>query len=309
MKFPDQFGNVTIRYIERPQLISEYFRDANCVDVHNQLRQYALKMEKKWVTNKPYFRLHTFLVALNVVNTYRLANFHSILSSNRAIGFRKIYGHEQELVHNNEAEPMLMNEEIENNAYTMQLFAGVLCHQLIKYVDNDIASAALRTSSYLPRLCSHDRAGSLSGLKRRRGSSVEYSSTEDGDDLSIGGQSTSTTKTSNSTTTTDTMVRVVEEVHDCNGRVHQAVRICSTIDNKGKPVRDVRKRCAMRGRSSCCVSAKTRVQCLQCGLPLCFPLRVTTKNSSKKTQDYCFYTHVHSIKKTRGGGPSKFVSL
>ena len=190
----------------------------------------------------------------------------------------------------------------------MRAFAGVLSHQLIKYVENNIASAALRTSSALPRLRPRNGSGILSGLKRARGSSVEYSSTDDCGS-SIGRRSNSTTKTSNSNNTNDTIVRVLDEVHDCNGNVHQAVRLCPQIDKRGKAVRDIRRRCAFRCKSRSCVSVKTRVQCLQCGMPLCFPLRTTTTNSTSKTEHYCFYTHVNSITKSRSCGLSKFVSL
>jgi hypothetical protein len=42
MKFADQHGNVCICEVSRPEVISEFFDDCNCVDVHNQLRQYAI---------------------------------------------------------------------------------------------------------------------------------------------------------------------------------------------------------------------------------------------------------------------------
>ena len=51
MKFPDQFGNIHIRETScPPAVISVYFQDSNCVDIYNQLRQYTLGLEKKWVT-------------------------------------------------------------------------------------------------------------------------------------------------------------------------------------------------------------------------------------------------------------------
>jgi hypothetical protein len=37
MKFADQHGNVCIREVSQPEVISEFFDDCNCVDVHNQL--------------------------------------------------------------------------------------------------------------------------------------------------------------------------------------------------------------------------------------------------------------------------------
>ena len=64
MKFPDSNGNVNIRQVPRPAIVSEYFKHSNCVDVHNQLRQSAVKLEKKWVTKDPFFRLHTTIVGM-----------------------------------------------------------------------------------------------------------------------------------------------------------------------------------------------------------------------------------------------------
>ena len=85
MRFADLHGNVSYRSVPRPAVISDFFAESNCVDAHNQLRQHALHLEKKWVTTQPYFRLHTTLVGINVVDTYRLSQFHSILSSNQAV--------------------------------------------------------------------------------------------------------------------------------------------------------------------------------------------------------------------------------
>ncbi len=55
MKFPDAFGNVHVRSVPRPEVISDFFDDSNCVDIHNQLRQFAIKLEKKWITSDAYF--------------------------------------------------------------------------------------------------------------------------------------------------------------------------------------------------------------------------------------------------------------
>jgi hypothetical protein len=68
MKFSDNNGNMHVRNVPRPQVISDYFKDSNCVDIHNQLRQYAVKLEKKWVTCDPYFRLFTTVVGENKKN-------------------------------------------------------------------------------------------------------------------------------------------------------------------------------------------------------------------------------------------------
>ena len=45
-KFPDKYGNVCMRHVARPQIISNYFRFSNQVDLHNQARQFDLALEK-----------------------------------------------------------------------------------------------------------------------------------------------------------------------------------------------------------------------------------------------------------------------
>ena len=70
-RFPDKFGNVCVRHIARPEIISTYFQVSNKVDLHNQARQYELKLEKKWVTTDPYFRLYSTLVGINVIDAWK----------------------------------------------------------------------------------------------------------------------------------------------------------------------------------------------------------------------------------------------
>ena len=45
-RFPDKYGNVCIRLVRRPEIISNYFKYSNCVDLHNQARQFDLGLEK-----------------------------------------------------------------------------------------------------------------------------------------------------------------------------------------------------------------------------------------------------------------------
>ena len=47
MKFSDTHGNVHVRLVDRPAVISEFFGNSNVVDKHNQARQYELALEKK----------------------------------------------------------------------------------------------------------------------------------------------------------------------------------------------------------------------------------------------------------------------
>ena len=55
MKLTDDHSNVHVCKVPRPELVSFFFEHVNAVDVHNHLRQFCLKLEKKWVTQNPYF--------------------------------------------------------------------------------------------------------------------------------------------------------------------------------------------------------------------------------------------------------------
>jgi hypothetical protein len=46
MKYTDNYGNLCKRYVDRPQIISNFFATSNVIDTHNQLRQDSLKLEK-----------------------------------------------------------------------------------------------------------------------------------------------------------------------------------------------------------------------------------------------------------------------
>ena len=71
-RFPDKFGNVCVRNVARPSIISNYFNFSNCVDLHNQARQFDLALEKKWVTQDGYFRLYTTLLGMNVTDAWKI---------------------------------------------------------------------------------------------------------------------------------------------------------------------------------------------------------------------------------------------
>jgi len=50
MKFIDDYGNIHVRFVSWPALISHSFNSSNYVDKHNQARQYEIGFEKKWET-------------------------------------------------------------------------------------------------------------------------------------------------------------------------------------------------------------------------------------------------------------------
>ena len=62
MLFDLDDGVCTTRRVQRPAVISSYYKGANVIDVHNQLRQGTLGYEKFWLTRTPWFRIVTTIV-------------------------------------------------------------------------------------------------------------------------------------------------------------------------------------------------------------------------------------------------------
>ena len=53
IKFTDTWGNVYIRLVDHPEVISQFFEEANVVDIANHVRQSELELEKKLVHPRP----------------------------------------------------------------------------------------------------------------------------------------------------------------------------------------------------------------------------------------------------------------
>jgi hypothetical protein len=108
MKYTDDWGNIHIREVDRPDVISKFFESSNMVDKHNHLRQSELALEKHWQTQNAFFWLHTTIIGMNVVDCYKLADHHK-----------------------------LINQRIPDHEYKMTIlqFAGYLSHQLINNAD------------------------------------------------------------------------------------------------------------------------------------------------------------------------------
>ena len=66
----------------RPQVVSNYFKYCNVVDLHNQARQFDLALEKKWVTQNGYFRLYTTMLGMAVTDLWKTMS-KSFYKSNR----------------------------------------------------------------------------------------------------------------------------------------------------------------------------------------------------------------------------------
>ena len=70
-KWRDNNHNPCTKPIDRPSVISFYFKRSNGIDVHNQQRQKELRLEECWVTTDGYFRIITTLFGMTVVDSWR----------------------------------------------------------------------------------------------------------------------------------------------------------------------------------------------------------------------------------------------
>lgn len=85
MKYTDDYGNVQVRNVSRPDVLSKYFQSSNVIDIHNQLRQGNLALEEKWSTQNCWFRLATTLIGMCVTDTYLLAKHHRVVDQQASI--------------------------------------------------------------------------------------------------------------------------------------------------------------------------------------------------------------------------------
>jgi len=118
MKWMDDHGHVCGREVDQLDVVSKFFQKSNCVDVHNQSWQYDLVLEKHGVTYDPYFCLHTVLLGMNVIDTWKLALYHKLFK--------------------------------QNDNMTSEKFAGILAYQLIHYANNLSLSSITENSTACP---------------------------------------------------------------------------------------------------------------------------------------------------------------
>lgn len=69
-KWNDDFGARQTRKIDRPDVISQYFKIANVIDIHNQSRQGVLALEEHWVTKDAWFRICTTFLGITVTDAF-----------------------------------------------------------------------------------------------------------------------------------------------------------------------------------------------------------------------------------------------
>ena len=71
-RFPHKYGNLCVRHIVRPQVISLYFEYSNVVDICNQSRQTGLSLEKECVTDDCYSRIYSTISGIMLIDTWEV---------------------------------------------------------------------------------------------------------------------------------------------------------------------------------------------------------------------------------------------
>ena len=310
MKWSDKFGNVNVRKVPRPSVISKFFNNCNSVDVHNHLRQYCLRLEKKWITTDCWFRIFTTILGINVVDTFRLAKFHRILPNKR---FKIV----EDVDHDGQ------------NDYTMRKFGGVLCTQLLYMASqyergaktmfrnnfnpgkgegekkgkrpknqkqnyhSTIVYSSEETQSANPGL--FKKYNNLNGRNAVRGKGTsalhhknmcasESSSSTDGyDSVSVEAEDELAWMDGPKRMANTTRSSVVCEMIDAGGRRHTAVKLPLT---KSKGSATFGRPYTKRRKCKWCKDRST-VYCVECNMPFCFPVR-----DESAISDSCFCLHV-----------------
>ena len=75
-KWKDENNNTRVRNVFRPEIVSKYFTKSNSIDVHNQSRQFDLKLEKCWLTHCGFFRIITSAFGICVTDCWNAYRYH-----------------------------------------------------------------------------------------------------------------------------------------------------------------------------------------------------------------------------------------
>lgn len=263
MKFNDAFGNVVQRLVERPEILSDFFQKSNSIDKHNQLRQGDLALEKRWLTQDPYFRLHTTIIGMFFVFSLRSLSFYSnsnsLFTGINVIDTYKLCEHHK-----------IINFRVAKEGehkMPVEKFAGHLAYQLItntttllSVIDPEIREVQrLQVSPLIPGELSNSTVNCLT---------VESSLTAHNQDIVVAD-------------------RVLV---DAKGDSHHQVSYDIGVDKKGKKHRKTRE-CAMCKTDGNVKRKLVGQYCFECQLPLC------CINKWNLDRD-CFLAHVRKVRRT-----------
>jgi Transposase IS4 len=75
-RYSDEHGNVLTRKVVRPEVCAIYYKSNNIIDVHNQLRQHSLGLERHWKTPNPWFKEQITIIAMTVIDCQKALKYH-----------------------------------------------------------------------------------------------------------------------------------------------------------------------------------------------------------------------------------------
>jgi len=292
MKFPDANDNVCIRMVNRPEVVSTFFDQVNVIDVLNHLRQKCLALEKKWVTHTGYFRIHTTLVGINVVDTLMLCFHHNILRNKKhGISINSLINKI------NMEEP---DDPDDIRLYSMKKFGGIVAKQLLNIADGlglaksaDVPQEIQENNSGLDGLSSISYTSSFSHFNR-----LAYRQTENDTEESLvksnvfglNEDNRNAIKLAAHNAGYHNAREVLVSYCDVTGKTHNVIKNETKYQKtNGRPYTRM-KRCSYPGCLKYC-----RTMCADCNISFCYPLKnVQTCNQD----DICFIKHVHQVTRT-----------
>ena len=128
MKFSKDNGNIRVMHVDFPDVILKYFKDSNCVDRHNQVHQFKLRIEKGWVTLNPYFWLFTTLLGDKVADCWKLVHYHNLI-------YKKT---------------TFFVDEDPDDSLPIKKFSGILSQQLLDLADDCLKTTPCSSASFVP---------------------------------------------------------------------------------------------------------------------------------------------------------------
>lgn len=75
-RWKDQNKNTMSRKIYRPEIVSKYYAHCNKIDIHNQSRQFDLRLEKQMITHDGYLRIITTIMGITIVDAWKGYRHH-----------------------------------------------------------------------------------------------------------------------------------------------------------------------------------------------------------------------------------------
>ena len=76
--YPDNYSNIFVCPVARPNLIDRYFNPFNAIDNHNRMRKSDLSVDKYWMTHNGYFILSTTAALGTGIKNGKILSCHSI---------------------------------------------------------------------------------------------------------------------------------------------------------------------------------------------------------------------------------------